>query len=666
MFDIVIPVHNSMHHVRACLTSVFACATRPYRLYVVDDASRPYTIRTLREILRENPDAPAVLLANESNLGYLKSVNRGISEGSQPYVLLLNSDTVVLPGFLEKIEQAFEADPRAGVVNAVSNWANWTRICASIPAGYTVFELADHVDRMARDRLADIYNASGFCFAVRRALFDSLGLFDEAYGMGYWEEADFCMRAAEAGWRIVVKENLYVYHHGWGTFGEGGRNAHMTANEALFMKRWGAQYRKAERRQQRKNPVGYMAKTLDAPGAWMRRSGDSVAAKVSRGQAKEALKAAEREAERGEECPFEEAAATEAPSRGRIIYLTPGVALYGGIISIFQVVNELIRQGYDANIAACGTVDESMYRMFPTYFRGYEFPDPVSLIAGLPECALVVATRWDTVYWARALKRLRPDLRLLYFVQDYEPDFYADGQPELARQAEQSYRLIQRQIVKTRWLAQKLRPYGGEIHRIPLGLNLDFFHDYGRSRPDQVLALARPSSARRNFEMVKAVYASLHRNRPHIQLALYGEGYEDEALPFPVRSYGKLSRMEQVAEALNDSTVLLDCSTFQGFGRPGLEAMACGTAAVLTEEGGITQYAKHGHNCLLVNPHNGSDIVEKVLTLFDQSGLRKRLVEQGRATAREYSLQMEGGRTASLLEACGMRRRNSGEDERIV
>ncbi len=160
---------------------------------------------------------------------------------------------------------------------------------------------------------------------------------------------------------------------------------------------------------------------------------------------------------------------------------------------------------------------------------------------------------------------------------------------------------------------------------------------------------ARPSSSRRNYPMLCEVYAEIHRRRPDVTLALYGVGYDPDALPFPVRSYGKLTDMADVARALNDSTVLLDCSTFQGFGRPGLEAMACGTAAVLTHEGGITQYAKHRHNCLLIDPMNRDEIVEKALSLLDDGQERARLVVNGKATAAEYSVTAEGARTAAFF-----------------
>ena len=643
MFDLVVPVYNSMHHVRSCLYSVFQCATRPCRLIVVDDCSDNHTRQGLEELLTNAP-MPVTLLRNENNLGYLKSVNRGIQAGDAPLVVLINSDTVMLPGFLERLEEDFAADPKAGVINPVSTWANWTRI--PFPNGFNIHRLSREVRAHSSNRLPDIQNASGFFFAVRRALYDQIGLFDEAYGFGYWEEADFCMRALKAGWRVAVDDGLYIFHHGWGSFQEEGRNEHMRRNKTIFMARWGKEYDRLTAWWKKADPVAPLRAHLENAAA--RANGPTACPKDE--PITPALAEIRLEAMLDgivSQLPAPTARPVATPPR--ILYILPAVSLYGGIISVLQVVNQLVLRGFDANVVTYGRVDENVFRLFPMFFRPYVFADKAAMVADFPDCDLVVATAWETAYPAALLLRLRPGLRAAYFVQDYEPDFYAGTRPDLEARAERTYELVDNQIVKTRWLSRLLKPFGKRVEIIPLGLNLDFFHDAGRPRTKQIISLARPSSVRRNYTMVCEVYAEIHRRRPDVTLALYGDGYDPETLPFPVRSYGKLSDMADVARALNDSMILLDCSTFQGFGRPGLEAMACGTAAVLTHEGGITQYAKHRHNCLLIDPSNRDEIVEKLLSLMDDEAERARLIANGKATAAEYSVPAEGGRTAALF-----------------
>ena len=127
--DLVVPVYNSPHHARACLRSILAHAEVPCRLIVVDDCSDPYTEAMLQELLASAPEAiQTIYLRNDRNLGYLRSVNRGLREGSAPVVILVNSDTLLTTGALTRVLAGFEKDPRIGVINPVSTWANWTRI----------------------------------------------------------------------------------------------------------------------------------------------------------------------------------------------------------------------------------------------------------------------------------------------------------------------------------------------------------------------------------------------------------------------------------------------------------------------------------------------------------------------------------------------------------
>ncbi len=642
MFDLVVPVYNSMHHVRSCLYSVFHCATRPCRLILVDDCSDNHTRAGLEELLAAAP-MPVTLLRNESNLGYLKSVNRGIAAGDAPVVVLINSDTVMLPGFLERLESDFGSDPKAGVINPVSTWANWTRI--PFPNGFNIHRLSREVRAFSSDRLPDIHNASGFFFAARRALYDQIGVFDEVYGFGYWEEADLCMRALKAGWRVAVDDGLYIFHHGWGSFQEEGRNENMRRNKTVFMERWGGEFDRLTAWWKKEDPVAPLRAHLEEVAARNAAPAEPGDEAITRELADIRLDAMMD----GIVSPLP--APTERPVADppRVIYILPAVSLYGGIISVLQVVNQLVLRGFDANVATYGPVDENVFRLFPMFFRPYVYADKATMVADFPECDLVVATAWETAYSTALLLRLRPGLRAAYFVQDYEPDFYTGTRPDLEVRAERTYHLVDNQIVKTRWLARLLKHFGQRVRIIPLGLNLDFFYDAGRPRPQQIISLARPSSSRRNFPVLCEVYAEIHRRRPEVILAVYGDGYDPKALPFPVRSYGKLTDMADVARALNDSMILLDCSTFQGFGRPGLEAMACGTAAVLTHEGGITQYAKHRHNCLLIDPLDRDEIAERTLSLLDDEKERARLAANGLATAAEYSVTAEGERTAALF-----------------
>jgi len=697
--DVVVPVHNSLHHARRCLESVVRASDVPYHLYVVDDGSDSHTAEQLREMQRRHGEH-LTLLRNREPIGYLKSINQGIAEGHQPQVVLLNSDVVVAPKWLSRLLYPFEGDPSVGVINPVSNWANWTRI--PFPPGATLRSGADFVWEAGVGHYADIYNASAFCFAVRRSLFDEIGLFDEAYSPGYWEETDFCMKALARGYRVVVNLRSFVYHFGWGSFQSEGRNEWLERNRQLFLERWGESFLELDQRWRVEKVLAPLERCIGArtrqmehgrggfsglahrvrtfglgcalgasgkrmkelltqsgiatdPGACFTRAWDRAITYPETGNPVKDERRWQDKSKRLIELASKPRCHRPGASRRplRVMYLLPAVKLYGGIISVLQVVNSLTLRGEEANIVTYGEMDADMLRGFPLYVSPYRFPSRAVMFENFPECDILVATRWDTVYDALALQRTRPHMRLAYFVQDFEPDFYPPGS-SLSRRAELTYHLIPNQIVKTEWLMRKLARFDAAITKIPIGLDLDVFYDReeeARSERIRLLAMARPTSKYRNYQGVLKIFAALHRRRPDLELCLYGANLNVASLPFPCQSHGPLYRMVDVAGLLNTCTILLDCSTFQGFGRPGLEAMATGTAAVLTRNGGITEYAKHRLNCLLADPLDIEENIERIVELVEDEGLRNSLVARGRETARRYDLRLEGERTQQFMQA---------------
>lgn len=656
MIDVVVPIYNSLHHVRSCLKSIVANVTGDVHLYVVDDGSQSFVSDQVRVLLAREAPGWSTLIKNEKNMGYLRSANRGGMAGHGDYIVFVNSDTVVPPGFLEKVEQGLSS-AKIGVLSAVSNWANWSRVCWAIPSGHNVYSINEALSASGAG-IIDINNASGFFFATPRWLFEEVGGFDEIYGAGYWEEADYCMKVLSRELRVVIDSSLFVYHHGWGTFKEEGRNENMNRNKAVFMSRWGDMYERLICAFRECHPIPYMSHDvlakkhshppiLDIAPNEPPKMSDAIRYRLLPATAAEYIEAFKR----GDMSlsPRKQIGDRWLSRRPKIIYILPAIGLYGGIISVLQIVNQLILNGFDANVATYGKVDDEVYKLFPCFFNALRFDSQAELAAYLPDCELIVATSWDSVYPALAAAQQRPHVSLAYFVQDFEPDFFPEDEIETRRQAELTYKLIDQKIVKTRWLKKKVCAYGGSVHRIPLGLNLDYFYNQGLERGRQVIALGRPSSHRRNFPMVIEVFSELLRRDPKVKVALYGYGYNSKNLPFELKDYGRLSQFTDVAKAMNESSVLLDCSTFQGFGRPGLEAMACGTFPVLTREGGITQYAKHGYNCLLIDPQSRDDIVDKIIRALDDTPLRGNIVSNGLNTATEYSLEMEGIRTAKLF-----------------
>ena len=191
--------------------------------------------------------APArvAVIRNEENLGFAKGVNQGLAAATGEYLVLLNNDVVVTPGWLERLVGCATHDwPEIGLSGAVTNYAPPPQL---VEPGYA--DLAG-LDAFAARRAAefagqgvDAPRLTGFCLLVRRAVLEAIGGLDERFGLGFFDDDDLCLRARRAGFRLALALDCYVHHFGSRTFrGLGVDTAkQLDDNLALYRDKWGAQ-----------------------------------------------------------------------------------------------------------------------------------------------------------------------------------------------------------------------------------------------------------------------------------------------------------------------------------------------------------------------------------------------------------------------------------------
>jgi GT2 family glycosyltransferase/glycosyltransferase involved in cell wall biosynthesis len=223
--DVVIPVYRGLAETRRCLESVLADPDRPAgRLIVVDD-------RAPEPALSAWLDAQAAtgritLIRNRRNLGFAGSANRGIEAAGKHDVALLNSDTEVPHGWLRRLAAQAYAETR---IASVSPFSNNATICGyprdaggPLPLGLELGAIDVVCRAVNAGRSIAVPTTVGFCMYIRRAALDDVGGFDaKAFGRGYGEENDFCMRATARGWTHKLACDTYVYHAGAVSFGTG-------------------------------------------------------------------------------------------------------------------------------------------------------------------------------------------------------------------------------------------------------------------------------------------------------------------------------------------------------------------------------------------------------------------------------------------------------------
>jgi GT2 family glycosyltransferase/glycosyltransferase involved in cell wall biosynthesis len=238
--DIVVPVYNAPGDLRNCVESVLAHTRLPHALVLIDDASPDPGVQAYFAELGRRALPQLVLLRNERNLGFTGTANRGMTR-SRGDVVLLNSDAVVTAGWLDALLRCAASDPRIGTVTPFSNnaeIASFPRLCENHawPDGADPEPVRAAIAEAAVPCYPDVPTGVGFCMFVRRALLDAVGPFDAAFGAGYGEENDLCMRALAAGWRNVLCDDAFVLHVGGRSFA-GAKETLGVRNTALLVAR---------------------------------------------------------------------------------------------------------------------------------------------------------------------------------------------------------------------------------------------------------------------------------------------------------------------------------------------------------------------------------------------------------------------------------------------
>lgn len=216
---VIIPVYKGYEETLACIYSVLKAEVAiPFTLSVINDASPDAALAQRLHELQQR--GLFDLITQERNQGFVRTVNAGMQRVEDLDVLLLNSDTQVYDGWLDRLYAALQQDERIASVTPFSNNAE---LCSYPKAFYggarnlgVSYEQLDQLASQTNAGLvAELPTAVGFCMLMRRAAIEQVGYFDDdTFGRGYGEENDWCLRSADAGWRHVLAADVFVRHAG--------------------------------------------------------------------------------------------------------------------------------------------------------------------------------------------------------------------------------------------------------------------------------------------------------------------------------------------------------------------------------------------------------------------------------------------------------------------
>lgn len=223
--SIVMPLFNQLTYTKICLESLKAMVGERARILLIDNGSTDGTAEYLADCTGVS------VISNLTNLGCAGAWNQGVRESDSEWVVILNNDVVLSQGWLEGLVEYAEENG-ADVVSPAIREGEYN---------YDILEYAQaFVRRM--EGVARLGVADGICFMVRRRVFETIGLFDENFRIGQFEDTDFFRRARMAGFRLSTTGRSFIHHFGSVTqkaLGQGQvEKPYVAENRAYYRHKW--------------------------------------------------------------------------------------------------------------------------------------------------------------------------------------------------------------------------------------------------------------------------------------------------------------------------------------------------------------------------------------------------------------------------------------------
>lgn len=244
LVSVIIPVFNQIRHTACCLASISKnMPENSFEIIVVDDGSTDETERLIGSI----PNLRYV--RNKANIGFLRSCNKGAGQARGRFILFLNNDTQVLPGWLDELVSAFSRVTRVGICGSklIYPSGHLQEAGSNLKKNGTVelVGLDDDPEKPCYNFLREVDHCSAASLLVEKGLFERLGGFDEAYAPAYFEDADLSMRVRGIGKRVVYQPSSVVVHHLSVTTNQvdGDKARQIERNRKTYLKRWTSELR---------------------------------------------------------------------------------------------------------------------------------------------------------------------------------------------------------------------------------------------------------------------------------------------------------------------------------------------------------------------------------------------------------------------------------------
>ena len=352
--------------------------------------------------------------------------------------------------------------------------------------------------------------------------------------------------------------------------------------------------------------------------------------------------------------------------RPSITFVVPGINARpgGGVRIIFEYANRLAMRGYRVQIIHLGDFTLRSLRL-PRPFkhaivrlgfiRGISwFKFDASIIHILTfigeehktlKADYVCATAAVTASYVNSLPAVCG--KKLYLIQDYESWDMSDQDLSL------TYQFGMRNIAISHWLEDTVRNLSGQCDCIPNPIDTNVFYpEKGGCREEKTVAVMYSSKPHKGFVDAWAALEIVHDQIPELRVAMFGAERSPAWLPNWV-TYSENASDVKLRSIYNKSSVYVCASRREGFALTCVEAMACGCALVVTDFAGSREYARSGHNSIVVEVGKVDAIASGILCLLENDDLRNKFAAQGLSDAKVRTWNSAVDKFETILNELG-------------
>jgi O-antigen biosynthesis protein len=241
--SVIVLTYNNLVLTQACISSILSLSDYPnLELIIVDNASSDGTPDWLTTLQVQHP--PITIILNKSNLGFAAGNNVGLRHANGDYLVMLNNDTVVTEGWVRTMLRHFVANPKLGLLGPVTdNIGNEAKIDIHYDNMLDMPQQAWGYCCQHFGKCHGIKTLAFFCVMMPKEVFEKIGELDEKFGLGFFEDDDYCRRTFVAGYQIKLAEDVFVHHHLSASFNKlpsEDRQQLFDENKKYFESKWGA------------------------------------------------------------------------------------------------------------------------------------------------------------------------------------------------------------------------------------------------------------------------------------------------------------------------------------------------------------------------------------------------------------------------------------------